>query len=136
MYCFNGCFSVYRGAFDGGACGGFFRAVFGLMVAYGLIFKDRILYVMMIFPMRARTFVYFLAGIEILSVLSSGLGGACSQFSPLGRLSDRLLFLICWKNWHSFSSWIKSKRPHRLHVVRPDSVSGGNKDTGTDFFFF
>ncbi len=99
-------------------------AVFGLMVAYGLIFKDRILYVMMIFPMKARTFVFFLAGIEVLSMLSSGLGGPVANLAHLGGLATGFLFLICWKNWHLFSSWVKRKRPYRLHVVRSDPAGG------------
>ena len=94
-------------------------AVFGLMAAYGLIFKDRILYVMMIFPMKARTFIYFLAGIEILSVLSSGLGGPVANLAHLGGLVAGFLFLIFWKNWHRISSFIKRK-PYRLRVVRED----------------
>ncbi|MDE0151216.1 MAG: rhomboid family intramembrane serine protease [Bdellovibrionales bacterium] len=97
-------------------------AIFGLMVAYGLIFKDRILYVMMIFPMRARTFIYFLAGIEILSVLSSGLGGPVANLAHLGGLATGVLFLIFWKNWHTVSAWVKRKKPHRLHVVRSEDV--------------
>ena len=92
-------------------------AIFGLMAAYGLIFKDRILYVMMIFPMKARTFIYFLAGIEILSVLSSGLGGPVANLAHLGGLVTGFLFLISWKNWHSISSWILKRKPYRLRVV-------------------
>ncbi len=97
-------------------------AIFGLMVAYGLIFKDRILYVMMIFPMKARTFIYFLAGIEILSVLSSGLGGPVANLAHLGGLVTGVLFLVSWKNWHSVSSWIKRKKPHRLRVIHSDDT--------------
>lgn len=98
-------------------------AIFGLMLAYGLIFKDRILYVMMIFPMRARTFIYFLAGIEILSVLSSGLGGPVANLAHLGGLVTGFLFLFSWKNWRGISSWIKRRKPYRLHVIRQDDVN-------------
>jgi len=97
-------------------------AVFGLMLAYGLIFKDRILYVMMIFPMKARTFIYFLAGIEILSVLSSGLGGPVANLAHLGGLVTGMLFLISWKNWHDISAWVKRRKPYRLHVIRSEDM--------------
>ena len=97
-------------------------AIFGLMMAYGLIFKDRILYVMMIFPMRARTFIYFLVGIEILSILSSGLGGPVANLAHLGGLVTGVLFLFSWRNWHSVSAWIKRRKSYPLHVVRSEDV--------------
>ena len=92
-------------------------AIFGLMLAYGLLFKNRILYVMMIFPMRARTFVYFLIGIEILSVLSSGLGSPVANLAHLGGLITGLLFLILWKKWSNIRI---SKPNRRLRIIKTE----------------
>ena len=94
-------------------------AIFGLMIAYGLLFKDRVLYVMMIFPMKARTFIYFLIGIEVLSVLSSGLGGPVANLAHLGGLITGLLFLILWKNWSNI--WSKRATKRRLRIIKTDN---------------
>ena len=96
-------------------------AVFGLMLAYGLIFKNRILYVMMIFPMRAGTFVYFLAGIEILSLLSSGLSGPVANLAHLGGLVTGIIFLFVWRHWGKIPVFLKRKKFQQLHIVKPES---------------
>lgn len=44
-------------------------AIFGLLAAYGVCFKDNIIYVMMIFPMRARHAVFLFGGMELLVLL-------------------------------------------------------------------
>ena len=98
-------------------------AVFGLMAAYGWIFKNRIVYVMMIFPMKARTFTYLLIGIEVLSMLSSGLSGPVANLAHLGGLLSGAVFLTIWKNWNSISLRFKRKtNERRLHIVRPDET--------------
>lgn len=97
-------------------------SIFGLMAAYGLIFKNRIIYVMMVFPMRARTFTYCLIGIEILSMLNSGLSGPVANLAHLGGLASGFLFLQCWKNWHSISTFFNKKKRCRLRIVRPEDV--------------
>ena len=93
-------------------------AIFGLMLAYGMLFKDRVLYVMMIFPMKARTFVYLLVAIELLSILSNGLGGPIANLAHLGGLVTGLLFLILWKNWSNIR--LPNKK-NILHIVRDEN---------------
>jgi membrane associated rhomboid family serine protease len=47
-------------------------AIYGLLVAYGLIFSERQLLFMMLFPMKAKHFVWILMGVELMSSLFSG----------------------------------------------------------------
>ncbi len=101
-------------------------AIFGLMLAYGVLFKDRVLYIMMIFPMKARTFIYLLVGIEIFSVLSSGLGGPVANLAHLGGLATGLLFLILWKNWSNIRA---PKTMRRLRIVKTDDEKAKHKKT-------
>ncbi len=65
-----------------GASGG----IYGLLLAYGLLFPDREMMFMMIFPMKAKQFVWVLAGIEFLQALFSGQGGlgALAHLSGMG----------------------------------------------------
>ena len=50
-------------------------AIFGLLAAYGVCFKDNIIYVMMIFPMKARYAVFLFGGMELLVLLEQGFRG-------------------------------------------------------------
>lgn len=57
-----------------GASGG----IYGLLVAYGLLFGERVMLFMMMFPMKAKHFVWILAAIEFFSSVFSGRGGLAS----------------------------------------------------------
>lgn len=50
-------------------------AVYGLLVAYGIIYSERQLLFMMLFPMKAKYFVLVLAAIEFVSTVFYGRGG-------------------------------------------------------------
>ena len=49
---------------------------FAMLIAYALLYPDRQMSLMMIFPMRARTFCWILAGIEAYMALFSNLASA------------------------------------------------------------
>ena len=68
-------------------------AVFGLLLAYGLIFGERMVLFMFIFPMKAKHFILLVAAVEVLSVLSAGFGSPVANLAHLGGLLSGLLFL-------------------------------------------
>lgn len=74
-------------------------AVFGLFLAYGMIFGERVIYFMMLFPMRAKYFVMILAGIEVLTLLNSGFSSNVANLAHLGGLVVGFLFLIFWARY-------------------------------------
>ncbi|MCM2277848.1 MAG: rhomboid family intramembrane serine protease [Oligoflexia bacterium] len=53
-------------------------AIYGLLMAYGLLFGERVLLFMMLFPMKAKHFVWVLAAIEFMTTVYSGRGGLAS----------------------------------------------------------
>jgi membrane associated rhomboid family serine protease len=66
--------------------------IYGLLMAYGLIFSDRVLLFMLLFPLKAKQFVWILAGIEFMSSVFSAhnawgsvahLGGMAAGFGLL-----------------------------------------------------
>jgi membrane associated rhomboid family serine protease len=79
-----------------GASGG----IYGLLMAYGLLFSERVLLFMMLFPLKAKQFVWVLAGIEFMSSIFSAhnawgsvahLGGMAAGFGLLwGRAAWRV----------------------------------------------
>ncbi len=100
-------------------------AIFGLMVAYGILFGDRVVYFMMLFPMKSRYFVMILGGIELVSLLTSGIsGGEVAYLAHLGGIAAGFIYLRIWAllqryNWQKASK--RRGRNLRL-VVNNDKV--------------
>lgn len=78
-------------------------AIYGLLVAYGLIFSERVLLFMMLFPMKAKHFIWVLAAIEFMSTVFSGRGGLAS-IAHIGGMAGGLGYL--WGR----SAWIVQRR--------------------------
>ena len=79
-----------------GASGG----IYGLLMAYGLLFGDRVLLFMMLFPMKAKHFVWVLAAVEFFSTLFSGTGGGgVASAAHLGGMVAGFAYLWFWAAW-------------------------------------
>jgi membrane associated rhomboid family serine protease len=94
-------YSLYTGSQMGmivpvvGASG----AVFGLLLAQGIIFGDRIVYFFMLFPMKNRWFVAIMGFIQIASMMTSGVSGAETAYlAHLGGLASGYICLKL-KDW-------------------------------------
>ncbi len=76
-------------------------AIFGLLLAYGIIFGDRIVYFFMLFPMPAKYFVMILGGIEFITLLNSKAGSDSNvaTLCHLGGIIVGYLFLYFWTRW-------------------------------------
>lgn len=62
-------------------------AVFGLLLAQGIIFGDRVVYFMMLFPMKTRWLVAIMGFIQIASMMTSSVsGGETAYLAHLGGL--------------------------------------------------
>jgi membrane associated rhomboid family serine protease len=57
---------------------------FAMLIAYSLLYPDRQMSLMMIFPMRARTFCWILAGIEAYMAIFSNLTTAWAHLLAMG----------------------------------------------------
>ncbi len=69
-------------------------AIFGLLLAYGIIFGERIVHFMMIFPMKAKYFVMILGGIEVVNLLNTGVAGSeVASLAHLGGIVSGFVFL-------------------------------------------
>lgn len=80
-------------------------AIFGLMVAYGILFGERLVYFMFVFPMKAKYFVLLLGGMEFMMLLSNGIGGGqVANLAHIGGVISGFLFL-----W-IFAIWNKARR--------------------------
>ena len=69
-------------------------AIFGLLVAFGMLFPDRIVLAFFIFPMRARNFVILIGAIELWITITAGpYGGGVARFAHLGGALIGFLYL-------------------------------------------
>jgi membrane associated rhomboid family serine protease len=67
-------------------------AIYGLLLAYGLHFPDRPIYMYLVFPIPARYFVLLMGAIAFYSTVS-GAGGGIANATHLGGLLVAYLFL-------------------------------------------
>lgn len=100
-----------------GASGG----IYGLLLAYGVLFPDREMLFMMIFPMKSKQFMMLLAGVEFLQAIFSGQSGL-SAIAHLSGMGAGLLFLWLQAkgiklNFEKNTSSKPKKRPSHLKLV-------------------
>lgn len=103
-------------------------AVFGLMLAYGMLFGERIVYFMMVFPMRAKWFVVILGAVEVATLLNSGIGGSQeANLAHLGGIASGYGFLKAYTWWQQRRWRNKSSQRGRglKLVVDNDRKPGG-----------
>ena len=60
-------------------------AIYGLLLAYGLTFPDRPIYIYFVFPIPAKYFVMIMGGISLLSAMGDT-GGGIAHITHLGGL--------------------------------------------------
>jgi membrane associated rhomboid family serine protease len=71
-----------------GASGG----LYGLLIAYGLIFGERVMLFMMLFPMKAKHFIWILAAIEFFTTAFSR-GNGTAGVAHLGGMGAGFIYL-------------------------------------------
>lgn len=67
-------------------------AVYGILLAYGLLFPNRIIHLYMIIPIPAKYFVMMIGGIAFMSSFSGG-GGGIAHIAHLGGMVFGFLYL-------------------------------------------
>ena len=68
-------------------------AIFGLILAYGLLFGERIIYFLGMFPMKARIFVIIIGSVELLNLVSSGFSSRVANLAHLGGIVTGIILL-------------------------------------------
>ncbi len=85
-------------------------ALFGLLVAYGIIFAERMM-IFLIFPMKAKYFVMVAAGLDFVSLLSTGFAGSeVAYLAHLGGALVGFLFLMGHTRWKLKNTKSKLKK--------------------------
>lgn len=73
-------------------------AVFGLLLAYGMLFPNNLLYVYFAFPIKAKYFVMIYGALELFSGIASVPGDNVAHFAHLGGLLFGIITILVWRN--------------------------------------
>jgi membrane associated rhomboid family serine protease len=106
-------------------------AVFGLLLAYAILFGDRMIYFFGVFPIQARYFVAIIGFIEVITLMSVGFTSAVANLAHLGGIVMGFLYLVVWTRFNQFK-WRKTgdvRRNLKL-VVNKDK----DKDKGPRYW--
>lgn len=89
-------------------------AVYGILVAFGLIFPDRPIYLYFLFPIKAKYFVIMFMAIELISI---GNADGIAHLAHLGGAVAGFFFLLITRNipvGRSFQNFFKDfNRPNK-----------------------
>jgi rhomboid family protein len=100
--------------------------VYGILLAYGLIYPDRIVYFYFLFPIKMKHFVWIIGAIAFYNSISSGQSGI-AHLAHLGGMIFGYLYLRTGNPWVSFKNYLDRRRLNRLKR-RFHIVAGGKGD--------
>lgn len=93
-------------------------AIFGLLLAQGILFGERIVYFFMLFPMKTRFFVALMGFVQLASMMTSGVsGGEVAYLAHLGGLVSGYIFLKV-KSMMDRSGWKKKPNKNKGRNLR------------------
>jgi membrane associated rhomboid family serine protease len=110
-------------------------ATFGLLLAYGLLFGERMIYFMMLFPMKAKYFTLIIGLVELVTLLNSGMGSQVANLAHLGGIAVGFLFLSFVARWRARAKAAPgSRRGRRLKLVVDNERTPTEKQNGPKYW--
>ncbi|MBN2776593.1 MAG: rhomboid family intramembrane serine protease [Bacteroidales bacterium] len=79
-------------------------AVYGLLLAFGMMFPNVLLYVYFAIPIKAKYLVMIFTAIEIYMGFANRSGDNVAHFAHLGGMLFGLIFILLWKK-KQFNRW-------------------------------
>lgn len=101
-------------------------AIFGLLLAQGIIFGERVVYFFMLFPMKTKVFVAVMGIVQLASLMTSGVsGGEVAYLAHLGGLVAGFITLQvkAWFTRQDFKKRAKNKGRNLRLVVDNEKKS-------------
>lgn len=79
-------------------------AVFGVLLAFGMMFPNTLIYLYFFFPMKAKWFVILYGAFELYSGLQSNPGDNVAHFAHLGGMLFGFILIRMWnkRRYHPF----------------------------------
>lgn len=73
-------------------------SIFGILLAFGMMFPNSMIYMYFFLPMKAKYFVILYGAIELFSGLRAVPGDNVAHFAHLGGMLFGLILLLYWRN--------------------------------------
>jgi membrane associated rhomboid family serine protease len=80
-------------------------AVFGILLAFGMMFPNSLIYVYFAIPVKAKYFVMIYGGIELYMGFSNNPGDNVAHFAHLGGMIFGFFLIMLWKNKGDINSF-------------------------------
>ncbi|MBI5022460.1 MAG: rhomboid family intramembrane serine protease [Ignavibacteriales bacterium] len=93
----------------GGPTVGASGAVYGVLIAFGMLFPERPIFIYFLLPIRAKYFVLLYIGIEIYAGVTGTMDGI-AHFAHLGGAAVGFLYLIAERKGFSFDRFIPRRK--------------------------
>jgi membrane associated rhomboid family serine protease len=87
--------------------------IYGILLAYGLIYPNQIVYFYFLFPIKMKHFVWIIGGIALYSSILSGQGGI-AHLAHLGGMLFGYLYLRGGNPWDRLRLYLDQRRLARL----------------------
>jgi membrane associated rhomboid family serine protease len=100
--------------------------IYGILLAYGLIYPNQIVYFYFLFPIKMKYFVWIIGGIAFYSSLTAGQSGI-AHLAHLGGMLFGYLYLRMGNPWDRFTLYLDQRRLARLKR-RFQVITGGKND--------
>ena len=103
--------------------------IYGILLAYGWFFPNRIIYIYLLFPIKAKYFVMIFGAIELYASLV-GTSGGIAHITHLGGMVFGLIYLNYPRIWRFLYlyymkwKWLKRKRHYKV-------INGGKNNDKT-----
>ena len=106
-------------------------AIFGVLLAFGMMFPDREIYIYFLFPVKAKYFIAGFALIEFISGLggrSMGSGSDVAHFAHLGGMLVGFIYITIKRNEWSIGRLFRKSFSFRRKSNGPTLMQGGKKE--------
>lgn len=99
-------------------------AIYGVLLGYGILFPNRILYLYLVVPVKAKYCVILFGAVELVAILTGGGGGVNNVAHVSGLLFGLLWFGFSHPRFNligMWQLWRRNRAKRRLRVIRQES---------------
>jgi membrane associated rhomboid family serine protease len=103
-------------------------AIYGVLLGYGMLFPNRVLYLYFVVPVKAKYCVLLFGVVELLAVVRGGGGGVNNLAHVSGLVFGLIWFIFSRRQLHPAEIWRqlrKRRMRRRLQLIRKDQDENG-----------
>ena len=105
-------------------------SIYGLLLAYGLLFPERVLYLYFVIPIKAKYCVLLFGLIELVALM--GISSNVNHYAHLGGIFFGLLWFLYWSKKDilisKFRDYQKQRRRKKFRVITsPEPINPSNE---------